>query len=217
MTETRDVDWGEVERRGRRNNWFALFAVPAFLGAVVALTGKYAFWEGGKAWLVVAAFFAFGLAMQALNAVTPRLRARSGQAFRIQYALRHRVDPGPDLRDKADRYARRMAGNGWLVWLFPFLPLSFLVNGHWDRPLQAVPSAIVIVGCAAALMLWWRRQAAAAARWLADRPGPERDLPPVTRYERWSTGRRFIWLMIALVALGVLLGLAGVLINHLAS
>lgn len=217
MTEIQDVDWAEVERRGRRLNWLALFAVPAFFSADVLLTGGYAFWKGGGAWAAVGAFALYGLVMQALSVAVPRFRARTGQAFRVQYALRHRVDPGPELREKADRYARRMAGNGWLVWLFPFLPLSFLPNGHWDRPLQAVPSAVVIVGCAVALMLWWRRQAAAAARWLADRPGPERDLPPVTRYERWFTGRRFIWLIIALVALGVGLGLAGVLINHLAS
>jgi hypothetical protein len=199
MTETRDVDWGEVERRGRRNNWFALFAVPAFLGAVVALTGRYAFWEGGKAWLVVAAFFAFGLAMQALNAVTPRLRARSGQAFRIQYALRHRVDPGPDLRDKADRYARRMAGMGWMAWFFPFAPVGFLIQGRWDHPLLAVPATVVLGGCVLALVLWWRRQTAAARRWVDDLPGPGREIPPLGRWERWMTGRRLMCIILAVV------------------
>jgi hypothetical protein len=217
VTEIQDVDWAEVERRGRRLNWLAFLGVPVFFAAIVLLTGGYALWKGTGAWAAVGALTLYLVVMQALSIVVPRFRTRTGQAFRLQYALRHRVDPGPDLREKTDGYARRMAGNAWFVWLVPFLPLSFLLDGQWDRPLQAVPSAIVLVGSAVAMMLWWRRQARAARQWLADRPGPERDLPPLTRYERWLTGRRLIWLMVALVGLGVVLGLAVVLIHHLTS
>jgi hypothetical protein len=37
---------------------------------------------------------------------------------------------------------------------------------------------------------WWRKRQAAAHRWLAEPPGPPRDVPPTTAAERWLTGRR---------------------------
>jgi len=206
VTETRDVDWAGVERRGRRRNWLALVVVPLFFGAVVLLTGKYAFWEGSHAWWAVGGFVVYAAVLQVLSVATPRLRARTGQAFRIQYALRHGVDPGPELREKTDRYARRMAGNGWLAWLFPFTPIGFLLGGRWNRPLLAVPAAIVLVAAAAAVLLWWRRQAAAARCWAEDPPGPERELPPLGAWERWLTGRRFMWLLLGFVVVTVLAG-----------
>jgi hypothetical protein len=194
-----DVDWAEVERRGRRSNWLALPAVPLFFGAVVLLTGKYAFWEGTQAWLAVGAFVVFAVVMQVLSMVVPRFRARAGASFRIQYALRHRVDPGPELREKADRYAAQMAGNSWIAWLFPWWPIALVLTARWDAPARAVPSALVIVACVVALTVWWRRQTGAARRWVADPPGPARELAAPGRWARWMSGRRLLWLMLGVV------------------
>jgi hypothetical protein len=217
VTGTHDVDWAQVERRGRRLNWVALLALPAFFAAIVLLTGGYAFWTGGVAWMAVGVVVAYALLLQALSVAVPRFRARTGQGFRIQYALQQHLDPGPDLREKTDRYARRMAGTGWFAWLFPILPLSFVLDGTWDRPLRAVPATVVLFGCAVAMTLWWRRQAAAAARWCADVPGPVRELPPPSRWERMLTGRRVAWTIGALLVLGFALGAVGTLIDRLAS
>jgi hypothetical protein len=30
-------------------------------------------------------------------------------------------------------------------------------------------------------------------------PGPDREIPPLGRWERWMTGRRLMWLLLALV------------------
>jgi hypothetical protein len=207
-----DVDWTEVERRGRRWNWLTLPLVPAFFGAVVLLTGGYGIWEGRAAWLVVGCASAFFLVVHTISVSTARLRARTGQGFRIQHAVRHRVDPGPDLRTRTDLYARRMAGSGWFVWLFPFLPVSFLLQGRWDRPLLSVPAAVVLVSAVVAFTLWWRRQVAAAGRWMADPPGPEREFPPPKAWERWLTGRRFLWLLLGFLLVNALVVVVLVLV-----
>jgi hypothetical protein len=214
MTE-QTVDWARVERDGFRRNWLALLGVPAFFGAVVALTGRYAFWAGSRAWLVVAALVAFGLAMQAVNTARPRLRARAAESFRLQYALRHRIDPGPDLRGKLDRYARRIADLSWITWLVPFLPVTFLLQGRWHRPLVAVPAAVVLLGFTAAIVLWWRRQTAAGRRWVDDPPGPDRDPPPLHRWERRLSGRRLMWILLGMLVLAAVVPLvAFVVFRH---
>jgi hypothetical protein len=200
---TADVDWADVERRGRRQNWLALPAVPLFFGAVVVLTGKYAFWEGSDAWLAIGAFVVFALVMQLLGVLVPRFRARARESLRIQYALRHRVDPGPELREKTDRYAGQMAGNAWIVWLFPWWPISLLITARWDSPAWAVPAAVVIVACTAAITVWWRRQTGAARRWVADPPGPARELTAPGRWARWTSGRRLVLLMLGVIAVAV--------------
>jgi hypothetical protein len=217
MTGTQDVDWAEVERRGRRLNAVALLALPTFFAAIVLLTGGYAFWTGSVAWVAVGVVVLYVVVIQALSVAVPRFRARTGPGLRIQYALQHHIDPGPELRGKTDRYARRMAGNRWFAWLFPALPLSFVLDGRWDRPLQAVPAAFVLVGFAVGVMLWWRRQAVAGARWVADMPGPVRELPPPSRWERMLTGRRVGWAIGVLLVVGFVLGLVGALLSRLAS
>jgi hypothetical protein len=204
VTGIRDVDWAEVERRGRRLNWLALLAVPAFFAAIVLLTGKYAFWEGRSAWLAIGVFVLYAVVMQVVSVAVPRFRARTAQAYRVQYALRHHVDPGPDLREKADRYAQRMASMGGMVWLFPIAPLSFVLNGQWDRPQLAVPAVLVLVAGVVALVLWWRRQTDASRRWVQAPPGPERAMAPLKAWERWLTARRFVLLMVGLVVVTAL-------------
>ena len=194
-----EVDWADVERRGRWHNWLALPAVPLFFGAVVLLTGKYAFWEGSAAWLAVGAFIVFAVVMQVLSLAVPRMRTRAAESFRIQYALRHRIDPGPDLRDKTDRYAAQMAGNAWIVWLFPWWPVALLFTARWDSPARTVSAVVVIVACAVAITVWWRRQTGAARRWVADPPGPARELAAPGRWARWLSGRHLLWLMLGIV------------------
>ena len=193
-----DVGWAEVERRGRRWNWLALPLLPAFLGAIVGLTGGFGFWEGRSAWVALGLYALAFVVLQVVAVALPRLRTRQGQGYRIQYALRQHVDPGPDLRETTDVYARRMAGNGWMAWLFPFVPVSWLLAGQWDRPWVAVPSALVLVGCALAMTLWFRRQASAARRWVEDPAGPDRVGPEPKNWERWLFGRRLLWLMLGL-------------------
>jgi hypothetical protein len=55
---------------------------------------------------------------------------------------------------------------------------------------------------------WWRRQTAAARRWVDDLPGPHRDLPPLSRYERWTSGRRLMWVLLAVVGIAAIVPLA---------
>jgi hypothetical protein len=171
-----------------------------FFGAVVLLTGKYAFWKGADAWLAVGGFVVFALVMQLLGLVVPRFRTRARESFRIQYALRQSVDPGRELREKTDRYAGQMAANAWIAWLVPWWPITLLFTARWDAPARTVPSAVVIVACAVAITVWWRRQTGAARRWVADPPGPQREMPPPGRWARWASGRRLAWLMLGIVA-----------------
>lgn len=115
------------------------------------------------------------------------------------------------MRAKADRYAQRMAGNGWMAWFFPFVPAGFLVSGRWDRPLVAVPAMLVLLAAVVAALRWWRRMTAAAQRWVEDPPGPEREPYVLKTWERWVTGRRFMWLLLGFLLVGLLVPLALVL------
>jgi hypothetical protein len=153
--QTPDVDWAEVERRGRRRNLLGFVIVPAFFGGTVLLTGRFAFWEGAAAWVALGGFLVLTLGVAVVMLATPRLRARTGESVRMQYALRHHVDPGPDFRERTDAYARGMAVTGWLGWAFPLVLVTYFVQAQWDRPLLAVPSALVLVAAVVAYVLWW--------------------------------------------------------------
>jgi hypothetical protein len=207
-----DVDWTEVGRRGRRRRWLLLPVVPAFFGCVVLLTGKVGVWEGRAAWLAVGGLTALALVATAVGGLTERLSSRTDQGLRIHHALWHRVDPGPGLRERADVSARMLATSGWLGWVFPSVLLAFLPQARWDRPLVAVPSALVLVCLVTTYVLWWRRQAAAARRWVADPPGPERTAPPPTVSERFFSGRGLRWVFLGLFLFAVLSSLVLVLV-----
>ena len=199
-----DIDWAEVERRGARQSRRLFGLVPVLFGAMVLLTGRFAFWEGAGAWIAFGGFVVFGLGLQAVGAATPRLRVSRRQASRVEYAVRHHVDPGPELRGRTDVAARNMAAIGWLAWFFPLILVSFFLMGRWDRPLLAVPSALVLVAAVVAYVVWWRRQTAAARRWVEDPPGPDREAPPPTWLERWFTGRGLAWVLLGLLVFAVL-------------
>lgn len=157
------------------------------------LTGRFWMWEGSGARVALAVFVVLGVALLAVGAATPRRRARTAQGLRIQYAIRDRVDPGPDLRDKVDRYARIGAGNGWVAWLM-LIPGAFLLDGRWNRPLLATPVALALLAAVVAGMLAFRRQTA-----FRDPPGAVARLPsgplprpplPGTGLDRRTSGRR---------------------------
>jgi hypothetical protein len=198
------VDWSAVERDARRSAVWAVVGFAAFFASLVPLTGGFAFWEGRTAWIVVGLFVAAGIVLQVALLLRSRTSERAARNLRFRYALLHRVDPGPGVREKVDLAARQLSTVGWLWWVFPLTPVSFLLQGRWDRPLVALPAAVVLVGAVVAFVLWWRRSAAAARRWVADPPGPHRAVPPPSRRERWVSGRRLVWVLVAVFALAVL-------------
>jgi hypothetical protein len=206
------VDWSAVERDARRSAVWAVVGFAAFFASLVPLTGGFAFWEGRTAWIVVGLFVAAGIVLQVALLLRSRTSERAARNLRFRYALLHRVDPGPGVREKVDLAARQLSTVGWLWWVFPLTPVSFLLQGRWDRPLVALPAAVVLVGAVVAFVLWWRRSAAAARRWVADPPGPHRAVPPPSRRERWVSGRRLVWVFVAVFALAVLGSLVLVLL-----
>jgi hypothetical protein len=211
VTEQADqLDWTEAERQARRSAVWSGLLATAFFGSVVLLTGGFAFWEGRAAWIVVGLLVTPMVVLQVVGIVRSRTSERTAQGLRFRYALLHRVDPGPGLREKVDVYARQMSTLGWLAWVLPLTPLSFLAAGRWDRPLVAVPAALVLVGIGAAYAAWWRRSTVAARAWVADPPGPPREVPPPTRRERMGSGRGFAWLFLSLFVLIVLASVAAV-------
>jgi hypothetical protein len=206
------VDWSAVERDARRSAVWAIVGFAAFFASLVPLTGGFAFWEGRAAWIAVGLFVAVGIVVQLVVILRSRTSERAARNLRFRYALLHRVDPGPGVREKVDLAARQLSTVGWLWWVFPLTPVSFLLQGRWDRPLVALPAAVVLVGAGVAFVLWWRRSAAAARRWVADPPGPHRAVPPPSRRERWVSGRRLVWVLVAVFALAVLGSLVLVLL-----
>jgi hypothetical protein len=214
ITPAREFDWAEAERRERRRDLLAIPGLVAFFVGIILLTGGFGFWSGGAAWAVVGGFLAFILLMTAASHVIPRLRGNTSAGYRIQAALRHHVDPGPELGTRTDRQARYWAGIAWVGWGALLGPLGLLLGGQWDRPLAASVGAVLMVGAAVGWVSWWRTRRVTARHWVADPPGPERKPPPLTTAERWMTGRRVAVVVGSLVALGLVIGLVGALIGR---
>ena len=212
MTAAPEVDWAAVDRRARRREPLLVLPVAGWFVALVALSGGFFLWHGAGAWWAVAGYLVVLGVILVLRRVVPRLRRTAGVARRIQFALRHRVDPGPEARERTDVLARRQAALGWTTWSWPFFLAGLLTSGRWDRPAVAVPAAVVLLGLSGAGLLVVRRQVRDARRWVADPPGPARDVPPPNALERWTNGRR---LVLAVVALALVGALGGVLISVL--
>jgi hypothetical protein len=204
-----DVDWAEAERRGRRIDLLAAPLVGLVFAAMVVLRdGEFAFWEGRAAWLAAAVPMVVVLVVQVLSHTVPRLRARQGQAHRIQHTLRAHVDPGPEIRSRLDVQARYLASISWVVRVFPLAPLGLLLTARWDRPATTVPAALVLVAGVVGFTVFYRRLTTAAQRWVAEPPGPPRHVPPPGRRERWMTSPRlFLGVIGAVVVLGLVAGL----------
>jgi uncharacterized membrane protein len=178
---TRGIDWGEAERRQRRRDVLAAPGLVAFFAGIVLLTERFAFWTGGSAWVAVGFILAV-IGMTAAAQSSPRARARSSAGYRVQVALRHHVDPGPELRARADGQARYLTKVSWAGWLVLGGPLGLLLGGQWERrPVAAAVGAVLVVGVAAGYVRWWRARLADARRWMADPPGPSREAPPPRR------------------------------------
>jgi lysylphosphatidylglycerol synthetase-like protein (DUF2156 family) len=205
---TGEIDWDDAERRQRRRDLLAAPALIAFFAGIVLLTGGFGFWTGGTAWVVVGVILAI-IGMTAAAQSGTRARAKRSAAYRIQAAVRHHVDPGPELRARADGQARYLTKVSWAGWLVLLGPLGLLLGGQWDRrPVAAAVGAVLVVGVAAGYVRWWRARLADARRWVANPPGPSREAPPPTTAEHWLTGRRGLALLVALLLLGLVVGLA---------
>lgn len=207
-----DVDWAAVERRAARRSALAVLPFTAVLAALVVVSGRFVFWEGAAAWTALGIWAALALVGYL---VAPRLSGdplRLARAVRIQYAVRNRVDPGPELRTRADVQARYLAQTTWLFWLLPVTPIGLVLGADWERPYATVPAVLVIVGAALWFAWWWRRETAAAQRWVDDPPGPPREPPPLSRRERWLSRRRVLGFiaigLVAAVVAGLAIGLA---------
>ena len=212
MTGTPPVDWAAVERRARRLDLLVVPVLACWFVSWAALTDGFGLFTGPGTWWAVAGYLALFVVLLVLQRTVPRMRRNTVLGHRIQYGLQHLVDPGPGAREKADVYARRQSRLGWVVRTWVLLPLGVLVNGRWERPSIAVPAALVFLALTAAAVLQVRRQVSRAQRWVADPPGPPREVPPPTAVDRWTSGRR---LVLASVGIGLVGGVAGVLIGLL--
>jgi hypothetical protein len=207
-TPTGEIDWEDAERRERRRDLLVAPGLIAFFAGIVLLTGGFGFWTGGTAWVVVGGILAV-IGMIAAAQSGTRARARRSAGYRIQAAMRHHVDPGPELRARADEQARHLTKVSWAGWLVLLGPLGVLLGGQWDRrPVAAAVGAVLVVGVAAGYVRWWRARLADARRWVADPPGPSREAPPPMTAGHWRTGRRGLALLVGLLLLGLVVWLA---------
>lgn len=204
---TEDVDWAEADRGLIRDLGLTVLGLASYFVALVALDDGFAGLEGRAGWLAVAGCLALvGIAVVAQLAV-PALRSRAARARRVQYALRRHADPGPGARTQADVGARRLARIGWAPWCLPFPVAALLAAGRWDRPPVAVPAALVLLGLTGAWFVVVRRQVRYARRWVADPPGPRREVPAPNALELWTGGRRLLALWLALTVVAAATGL----------
>ncbi|WP_104526234.1 hypothetical protein [Blastococcus atacamensis] len=186
------VDWAAAERRARARQPVVLLVLLGLIGGIYALTGQFLL--PGRAGLLLAAAYVLGfVVLLAVARLHPRLRERTAQGYRVQHALRHRLDPGPGAREKADRLAMQTVGIVWMRWwlLPPLVAVGPLVGAPWDRPLVAVPGALALLAGVLAWALQYRRLWLDARRWVADPPGPAREMPDLPTWVRWLGGWSF--------------------------
>jgi hypothetical protein len=208
-----EIDWAAAEREERRRQWWAgPFLFAFFLGMALVRRG-FVVWTGPAGGLVLASYLGLLLVMMMASVLVPRLRERQAGVYRAQAAVRRHADPGPELRERADRIARSMAGRGWIAVSWWLGPLVLVLGGRWDHPVPTVLGAGLMLGSAAVWSLGWLRQAAAARRWVAAPPGPPREPPPVTRVERYTSDRWLVRVVIGAAVLGVVVGVLVVLLG----
>jgi hypothetical protein len=195
----KQVDWDDVERRSRRREPLGFLVLIAVMVSWMALTGRFVA-TGTVGWIAVGLYACLFVGLLVAQRSVPRLRATAAAGYRVMHALRHHVDPGPELRERADRHARYVA-ELWIRWwmVVPLVALP-LMTARWDRPLVAVPSAAVLLTAVGVFSRSLQRHRQSALHWVADPPGPARSMPELRRWERWATSRRF-----ALVLAGVLI------------
>jgi hypothetical protein len=196
-----EADWTAGERRERRlEGLLALVGLTVLVGWALLRLDLGS--GSGRAWLTGGALASLlGLVVWVGSA---GWRARKG-SFRIRYAVRRHLDPGPEFRKAADAFAEQTAIGSWVIWLQPVIWAPQVVGGRWEEPGVAVPGLLLLVIGLVGVIVWNRRMAAASRRWLDDPPGPARAggwLPPPER--PWTvTGRQAVLLV-------VLVGLVGV-------
>ncbi|WP_222193678.1 hypothetical protein [Modestobacter italicus] len=178
------VDRGTTDRPSAWQAWAVPPAATAYTAAlVIAQGGRFPALLGPLGWWLVGAVAVVSLLVTAVT----RLRGpghRQVAARRIQHALRAHVDPGPELRERADRQARHLAGQRWAAPFFLVVPLLFVDAAPWDRPVLAGAALAVLVAAFAAIAVTTARSGRDARRWLADPPGPPRPLPPAAPWQR---------------------------------
>jgi hypothetical protein len=201
------VDWAAVERRARAREPLFVLGLAAVVGGLAAVSDRFVLAGAGK-WLLAAAYVAgFGLLL-AVQRLHPRMRARAAEGHRVQHALREHLDPGPALRERADRQATYLAGLVWMRWwLIPVVALGPLLGGDWNEPAVAVPGAVALVGGGTAWMLAYRRMWHDARRWVADPPGPPREMPELPAWQRWLTGWSFAIAMLVVLTVALAVGI----------
>lgn len=112
-----------------------------------------------------------GLLALAVWVGSARWRGRKG-ACRDRYAIRHHVDPGPELLEAADAYREQNTLTPWVPWLQPLIWLPQLARGRSGGPGAAVPGAVLLVSGLVGVLMWldgWSRRAGAGS---AIRLGP---------------------------------------------
>jgi hypothetical protein len=208
-----EIDWAEAVRAERRREWWTWpFLIAFFLGMVLVRRG-FGLWSGAAGWLALAIYLVFFGVLITVSLLSRRLRERNATAYRLRAAVRRHVDPGPELRARADRMARYVASLGWVAWAFVLGPVGMTIGGRWDHPVPTAVGTVLLLGAAGSWSLWWLRWRAEGRRWLADPPGPPRELPPVTWVERWTTCRRVRWIVLAVLVVGIGGGLLVVLLH----
>ena len=203
------VDWAQVERRGRRRYLAAAPAIAAWQVAWALLHQGEETWQRVVMWWLVAVTAAVGLVGLLLVHVHPRLRARDAEHHRVVFAVRRHLDPGPGLREKADRYADRMSGNALLWWVVVLALPGAVSDADWDQPAVTVPSLVAVLAGFGVAAVRLRRLGRAADRWCDDPPGPDRSPAAHApgRAPRRYTGRR-----VAVLAVVAVLGLYGIFV-----
>jgi len=208
------VDWAAEVRLARSRAALTAVVMVGWFAGILLLDGGFGAFRGQTAWLVVGSYVVVVgvVVLGVVLLVAPRARRGRSTGLLTQVALREHADPGPAVRHRVDAVTRQLEATRWAGWwVVPLISVPFLVRGRWGAPATAVPGALLVVLAVVAVGAQQRRLRADARAWAADPPGPPRDPPPVTGWERWTSGRRPLLIaaaaVVAALAVGTVAGL----------
>lgn len=199
------VDWDSGIRRERRRDVARLAWVLVALAGLATL--QYHPRQGrGPYWLVFVGAVGLTFAVFVLGRMIVDRRRGTASHYRLVFAISAHLDPGAEVRPRAERLAGRWAWGRSAVWWLPLFGALQLLRGTWEEPARATAGALVMAVGVLGLVRVQHVLGTAAQRWLDHPPhGGSGYVPPPDQRPWTITTRQAVTLFVLVCLVGTAL------------
>jgi hypothetical protein len=199
------VDQDSGIRRERRGDLARLAWMHVALAGLAVL--QYDPDEGrGPYWLVCVGAMGLTFVLFVLGRMVLDGRRGRSSHYRLLFAIRAHLDPGLEVRPRAEQLASRWAWGRSAAWWLPLFAAPQLIRGTWEEPAVATAGALVMAAGVLGLGTYHHRLGTAAQRWLDHPPHGGFPYVPPPDQRPWTITPREGLLLIGLT-LGTLVAL----------